>query len=120
MRRLLAAVLLLLCGNAHAQQLDFKRVSRSGDELLSYRWRDPGKREYTTEFTLTKQAIQQFQLRDGHDPQTYAIGIKELWEIPAANHKPGLVEHTVVNQHRRQCSHIRFGNREACMGQFRP
>lgn len=59
MRRLLAVVLLLLCGNAHAQQLDFRRVSRSGDELLSYRWRDPGKREYTTEFTLTKQAIQQ-------------------------------------------------------------
>jgi len=34
-------------------------------------------------------------MRDDHDPQTYAIGIKELWEIPAANHKPGLVEHTV-------------------------
>ena len=29
------------------------------------------------------------------DPQTYAIGIKELWEVPAANHQPGLVEHTV-------------------------
>ena len=28
------------------------------------------------------------------DPQTYAIGIKELWEVPAANHKPGLIEHT--------------------------
>ena len=36
-----------------------------------------------------------FNLRDGHDPQTYAIGIKELWEIPAANHRPGLVEHTI-------------------------
>ncbi len=45
--------------------------------------------------SLSKQAIQQFQLRDGHDPQTYGIGIKELWEVPAANHKPGLVEHTV-------------------------
>ena len=45
--------------------------------------------------SLSKQLIRRFDLRDGHDPQTYAIGIKELWEIPAANHKPGLVEHTV-------------------------
>jgi electron-transferring-flavoprotein dehydrogenase len=45
--------------------------------------------------SLSKQLIQRFNLRDGHDPQTYAIGIKELWEIPAANHKPGLIEHTI-------------------------
>jgi electron-transferring-flavoprotein dehydrogenase len=45
--------------------------------------------------SLSKRLMHRFQLRDGHDPQTYAIGIKELWEIPPANHKPGLVEHTV-------------------------
>ena len=45
--------------------------------------------------SLSKQLIRRFNLRDGHDPQTYAIGIKELWEVPAANHKPGLVEHTI-------------------------
>jgi electron-transferring-flavoprotein dehydrogenase len=45
--------------------------------------------------SLSKQLIQRFHLRDGHDPQTYAIGIKELWEIPAANHKPGLIEHSI-------------------------
>ena len=45
--------------------------------------------------SLSKQLIRRFDLRDGHDPQTYAIGIKELWEVPAANHRPGLVEHTV-------------------------
>ena len=45
--------------------------------------------------SLSKQLIRRFNLREGHDPQTYAIGIKELWEIPAANHKPGLVEHTI-------------------------
>jgi electron-transferring-flavoprotein dehydrogenase len=45
--------------------------------------------------SLTKRLIHKFHLRDDHDPQTYAIGIKELWEIPAANHKPGLVEHTI-------------------------
>ncbi len=64
MRRLLAAVLLpvallLAGGGAEAQQIDFKRASRSGDELLSFRWRDPEKREYTTAFTLTKDAIRQ-------------------------------------------------------------
>jgi electron-transferring-flavoprotein dehydrogenase len=45
--------------------------------------------------SLSKQLIRRFGLRDGHDPQTYAIGIKELWEVPAVNHRPGLVEHTV-------------------------
>jgi electron-transferring-flavoprotein dehydrogenase len=45
--------------------------------------------------SLSKQLIRRFRLRDGHDPQTYAIGIKELWEIPTANHRPGLVEHTI-------------------------
>jgi electron-transferring-flavoprotein dehydrogenase len=45
--------------------------------------------------SLSKQLIRKFDLRDSGDPQTYAIGIKELWEIPAANHKPGLIEHTI-------------------------
>jgi electron-transferring-flavoprotein dehydrogenase len=45
--------------------------------------------------SLSKRLIERFNLRDGHDRQTYAIGIKELWEIPKENHKPGLVEHTI-------------------------
>ena len=45
--------------------------------------------------SLSKQLIRKFSLRDHCDPQTYAIGIKELWEIPAENHKAGLVEHTI-------------------------
>ncbi len=45
--------------------------------------------------SLTKQVADRFNLREGRDPQTYAIGIKELWEIPAENHRPGLVEHAV-------------------------
>ncbi len=45
--------------------------------------------------SLTKQVLQIFNLRDGRDPPTYALGIKELWEVPAAQHKPGLVEHSV-------------------------
>ena len=45
--------------------------------------------------SLSKQIIHKFSLRDHCDPQTYAIGIKELWEIPVENHKAGLVEHTI-------------------------
>jgi electron-transferring-flavoprotein dehydrogenase len=45
--------------------------------------------------SLSKQLMQRFNLRDGRDPQTYGIGIKELWEIPAANHRPGLIEHSL-------------------------
>ncbi len=45
--------------------------------------------------SLAKQVMARFGLRDGVDPQTYALGVKELWEIPAANHQPGLIMHTV-------------------------
>ncbi len=45
--------------------------------------------------SLTKQLLGRYNLRDGVQDQTYAIGIKELWEIPAENHKPGLIEHTI-------------------------
>jgi electron-transferring-flavoprotein dehydrogenase len=43
---------------------------------------------------LGKQLMSKFDLNRGKDPQTYAIGIKELWEIDPAMHKPGLVVHT--------------------------
>ncbi|WP_420798445.1 electron transfer flavoprotein-ubiquinone oxidoreductase [Paraburkholderia hospita] len=43
---------------------------------------------------LGRQLSDNFKLRDGADPQVYGIGIKELWEIDPAKHKPGLVIHT--------------------------
>ncbi|MGO4302566.1 4Fe-4S dicluster domain-containing protein [Cupriavidus sp. RAF12] len=43
---------------------------------------------------LGKQLIAKFQLDAGKDPQSYGIGLKELWEIDPAKHKPGLVVHT--------------------------
>ncbi|MEK6670120.1 MAG: electron transfer flavoprotein-ubiquinone oxidoreductase [Pseudomonadota bacterium] len=43
---------------------------------------------------LGKQLIAKFKLDAGKDPQSYAIGIKELWEIDPAKAKPGLVVHT--------------------------
>jgi len=45
--------------------------------------------------SLTKTLMQRFKLCDGIDPQTYAIGIKELWEIAPDRHQPGLVVHTI-------------------------
>ena len=44
---------------------------------------------------LTKSLFERFDLRAGVDPQTYGIGIKELWEIGPARHEQGLVVHTL-------------------------
>jgi electron-transferring-flavoprotein dehydrogenase len=43
---------------------------------------------------LGRQLIERFKLDEGKSPQSYGIGLKELWEVPAENHKPGLVVHT--------------------------
>ena len=43
---------------------------------------------------LGRQLISRFKLDEGRDPQGYALGVKELWEINPAKHKPGLVIHT--------------------------
>jgi len=45
--------------------------------------------------SLTKTLFERFGLLDGVDPQTFGIGIKELWQVEPANHKQGLVIHTV-------------------------
>lgn len=44
---------------------------------------------------LTKTLFDRFDLREGKDPQTYAIGIKELWDIDPAKSEPGKVWHSV-------------------------
>ncbi len=43
---------------------------------------------------LGRQLIEKFKLDQGRDPQSYGIGIKEMWEIDPAKSKPGLVIHT--------------------------
>ena len=45
--------------------------------------------------SLSKQAIARFGLSEGVDPPTFAIGVKELWEVPAENHRPGEITHTI-------------------------
>ncbi len=43
---------------------------------------------------LGRQLITRFALDEGRDPQAYALGVKELWEIDPAKHQAGLVVHT--------------------------
>jgi electron-transferring-flavoprotein dehydrogenase len=45
--------------------------------------------------SLTKVLTRQFGLRDGIGPQKFGLGIKELWQVSEAAHKPGLVMHTM-------------------------
>lgn len=45
--------------------------------------------------SLTKTLFERFNLREGVDPQTYGIGVKELWEVDPAKHQPGMIIHAV-------------------------
>ncbi len=45
--------------------------------------------------SLTKELISRFDLNSGRNPQSYALGLKELWEIPAGRIRQGQVIHTV-------------------------
>ncbi len=45
--------------------------------------------------SLTKTLFERFDLRAGVDPQTFGIGIKELWEVDPSRHRPGRVWHSV-------------------------
>lgn len=44
---------------------------------------------------LGKSLVKKFNLRASTEPQTYGIGLKELWEVDKSMHAPGLVLHTV-------------------------
>jgi electron-transferring-flavoprotein dehydrogenase len=44
---------------------------------------------------LTKSLVRQLGLDENRSPQVYAIGIKELWEVPAGRTEPGRVVHTM-------------------------
>ncbi|GAA0643269.1 electron transfer flavoprotein-ubiquinone oxidoreductase [Brevundimonas lenta] len=44
--------------------------------------------------SLAKTIMARHNLCDGAQPQKFGIGIKELWQVPADKHQPGLVQHT--------------------------
>ncbi|HEY2274334.1 MAG TPA: electron transfer flavoprotein-ubiquinone oxidoreductase [Steroidobacteraceae bacterium] len=43
--------------------------------------------------SIAKQLIAKFNLASGHCPQTFALGYKELWQLPAGRVRPGRIEH---------------------------
>ncbi len=45
--------------------------------------------------SLTKQVMAKFDLAQGHCPQKFGIGMKEIWEIDPEKHRPGTVTHTM-------------------------
>lgn len=74
-------------------------ISKSGEKTASYQ---PGLELYAKQTvfaegchgSLTKEIIQKFNLRPNGN-QTYALGIKEIWEIKPENHVQGRVIHTI-------------------------
>ncbi len=75
-------------------------VDREGNQKASYQ---PGY-ELRASYTLLaegcrghlgKQLIEKFNLDGDSSPQHYAIGLKELWEVPADNHELGRIVHTL-------------------------
>src|SRR6185503_391867 len=79
---------------------DDKGVARDGHHKPNY---TPGmalRAKYTliaegARGSLAKKLIARFRLAEGCAPQTYGLGLKELWELPKEKHKPGLVMHTM-------------------------
>lgn len=48
-----------------------------------------------TRGSLSELAMEKFSLRQGSDPQTYGLGIKEIWEIAPEKFEQGKVQHTI-------------------------
>jgi electron-transferring-flavoprotein dehydrogenase len=44
--------------------------------------------------SLAKQLIRKFDLCNGKSPQSFALGIKELWQLPPGRVQPGLIQHS--------------------------
>jgi electron-transferring-flavoprotein dehydrogenase len=48
-----------------------------------------------TRGSLTKQLIEKLDLMKGRNPQTWGVGVKELWEVPSGKIQPGEVIYTM-------------------------
>ncbi|HET7649548.1 MAG TPA: electron transfer flavoprotein-ubiquinone oxidoreductase [Gammaproteobacteria bacterium] len=45
--------------------------------------------------SVSKRLIREFKLDADRSPQTYGIGLKELWQLPPGRAKPGLIQHSI-------------------------
>ncbi len=78
---------------------DDKGVDRNGHPKSNYQLGYDLRAKVTvfaegTHGSLTKQLVAQLGLDHGRNPRSYALGLKELWEIPAGRVKAGQVVHT--------------------------
>ncbi|SCU72318.1 electron transfer flavoprotein-ubiquinone oxidoreductase, putative [Trypanosoma equiperdum] len=81
-------------------QLNDVGINKKGEKTERY---DPGMifRAKQTVFaegcrgSCTKQLEKIFNLRGKQNFQTYGLGVKEVWEVPEGNHRPGSVSHTI-------------------------
>ncbi|MCB4768998.1 electron transfer flavoprotein-ubiquinone oxidoreductase [Ancylobacter sp. Lp-2] len=44
--------------------------------------------------SLSKELIARYKLDEGREPPKFGLGLKELWQLDPAKHKPGLVQHS--------------------------
>ena len=74
--------------------------------------------------SLSQELMQQFNLRDGVDPQKYGIGLKELWQVAPDKHQKGLVAAqpglAARHEHRRRLVHLPLRRRPGVRGLRRP
>ena len=92
--------LLFEAGRVCGVRTDDKGVDKSGEQKSNF---EPGydlKSKVVilaegTRGSLTKQLIGRFQLDRERNPQTYGVGVKELWELPAGRVAPGEVIYTM-------------------------
>jgi len=79
---------------------DDKGIDKNGNPTTHYQ---PGMNLYAKQTifaegcrgSLTQMLINRYQLNKNSDPQTYGLGIKEIWEIPEEYHEAGKVIHSV-------------------------
>jgi flavin-dependent dehydrogenase len=45
--------------------------------------------------SCSTEVIDKFDLQKGKNVQTYGLGIKEVWQVPEENLKPGLIQHSL-------------------------
>jgi electron-transferring-flavoprotein dehydrogenase len=92
--------LLFESGRVVGVRTDDKGVDKNGEQKSNF---EPGydlKAKVVilaegTRGSLTKQLIDRFQLDRARNPQTYGVGVKELWELPAGRVAPGEVIYTL-------------------------
>jgi electron-transferring-flavoprotein dehydrogenase len=75
-------------------------ISKEGKKKDSYQASMELRAKYTIfgegcRGSLTKRLEEKFNLRENSDPQTYAIGLKELWRVDPTKHQQGKIIHTV-------------------------